>query len=103
MCLLSCVMCCMSPVTYHLSLTTTVTYPPPAYSFNMHNRLVCKDPKPPKINQNAKNPPNLLEIKPSTSYLILAIRSLTRGLQSIAKLGFQEEATYDRQTRQYID
>ena len=46
-CHMSHVMCCMSPVICHLSLTATVTAtdPPSTNSPIMHNRLVCKDLK----------------------------------------------------------
>ena len=85
--------CCMSPVTYNLSLmpTATATFHPPANSPTMHSRLVCKDQKKTK---NAKNQLSLLKIKLSSRYPILAIVSLTRGLQSTRKCGFQEGTTY---------
>ena len=45
----SCVVCHMSPVSCHLSLTPTVTAtdPPPANSPTMHSSLVCKDQQKP--------------------------------------------------------
>ena len=50
------VICCMSPVTCHLSLTPTVTAidPPLANSPTMHSRLVCKYPKTQKIISKRK-------------------------------------------------
>ena len=46
-CHLSCVMCCVSPVTFHNSLapTATPTDPASANSPTMHFRMVLKDPQ----------------------------------------------------------
>ena len=71
-------MCCVSPVTYQLSLmpTATVTDPPLANSPTMHIRLVHKEPKP--------------SFKKPFSFGILAIHSLTRSFQSTGNRGFKE-------------
>ena len=55
-CLVSCVMCHLARITCHLSLTLTVTVtdPPPAISPIMHSRLVFKDLKPELILKRKK-------------------------------------------------
>ena len=78
-----CVMCHVLRVTCHLSPATNANScshnPPPANSPTMQSSLVCKDPK---------NHSNLSQIKPSSTLPILAIHSLTRGLQSNGSVVF---------------
>ena len=82
------VTCHISPVTCHLSptpiLTATVTDPPPAKPPTMHNRLVRQKlkPKKPKRFQTSKNKFLNFHKKNFLSFAILAIRSLSRSLQS---------------------
>ena len=59
MCHVSCVTCCVSPVTCHMSLMPTATFtdPPPANFPNIHIRLVSKDPKKSKSKRKHSSKP----------------------------------------------
>ena len=73
-------MCHVLHVTSNLSLmpTATATDKPPANSPILLSRLVCKDPK---TEENFKTK-KIIEKKMSRGMPVLAIRSLTRSLQS---------------------
>ena len=90
MCHGSCVIYCVLPVTFHLSIMPTATDLPTANSPILRSRLVCKDSKTRflflqtlKYLQNIKNS-NVRKLP------ILAICSLTRILQSTGKRVFRD-------------
>ena len=91
-CYVSHVTCRVSPVTCHLSLRPTATPkdPPPANTPLCTVGWFAKTRKPEKKFKHQKNHQNCKNLKTSRGMPILAIRSLTRSLQSTGKWVFHD-------------